>query len=193
MAGFLILTLSIVIGAHWYLWWALIKIFGITDFRAKLLIALGLVLLFGSMILVFVLSRFAESQAVRSFYFVVMILQGIFWQMVFWLLVAMPIWAISQAIGSNAKFSYFGLGAVVIVLVSSVYGIWSAHSGLMVRHVDLGFNNLPAGLDGKKIVQISDTHIGLTNRAEFASKVTEMVNAEQADYIVISLVITYWC
>lgn len=66
----------------------------------------------------------------------------------------------------------------------SGYAIFNAHSKPNVIHNELPLPNLPEGLDGFTIAQISDTHIGPTLRRGWMRMVVDEVNSLTPDTIV---------
>jgi uncharacterized protein len=72
-----------------------------------------------------------------------------------------------------------------IGLVLLIYGFFISNRPRVVR-IDVPLPNLPKAFDGFKIVQLSDIHIGETLGFAFSEKLKEMVNALQADAVVIT-------
>ncbi|WFS63554.1 metallophosphoesterase [Pseudodesulfovibrio thermohalotolerans] len=64
------------------------------------------------------------------------------------------------------------------------FGVYNARRKPSVLKNDLFVLDLPEGLDGFTIAQISDTHIGPTIRADWARKVVDAVNGLDPDLIV---------
>jgi hypothetical protein len=79
------------------------------------------------------------------------------------------------------------LGGVFIFLaiIISAWGVWNAKNPV-IRRVDVKIANLPQNWQGKKIVQLSDVHLGLTNKADFMEKVAKKVNFENPELVVIT-------
>jgi predicted MPP superfamily phosphohydrolase len=75
----------------------------------------------------------------------------------------------------------FGFAITLLVL-----GVISARFFLETSSVDIGLENLPKALEGFKIVQISDLHIGAMIRGGFIRKVVARVNSLQPDVIVLT-------
>ncbi len=75
-------------------------------------------------------------------------------------------------------------GLLALTVPLSGYAVYEARRKPTVIHNDLLIADLPEGLDGFTIAQISDTHIGPTIRGEWARMVVDEVNALDADLIV---------
>ena len=70
--------------------------------------------------------------------------------------------------------------------VLTAYGAHNALRKLVVEDVNVKIKGLPKAFEGLKIVQISDLHVGPTIRRPFVEKVVNVVNALNADVIVIT-------
>jgi uncharacterized protein len=75
------------------------------------------------------------------------------------------------------------LSAVCVILS---FGCWNALRGPIVERVVLTLPNWPAALDGYRVVQISDVHIGSLLGRGFARRVTQRCNALAADLIAVT-------
>ncbi|ROO89136.1 hypothetical protein EDD29_6823 [Actinocorallia herbida] len=70
--------------------------------------------------------------------------------------------------------------------VSAVLLVWGYREAMRVprvKKVDVVLPRLGAGLEGTKLVLLTDTHYGPTNRAAWSAKVTEAVNALRPDIV----------
>ncbi|CAN5190240.1 metallophosphoesterase [soil metagenome] len=75
-------------------------------------------------------------------------------------------------------------GAVVVVVVALL--IWGYAEAMRVprtRHVEVTIPRLGAGLDGLRVVMITDTHYGPLNRARWSAAVADRVNGLDADVL----------
>lgn len=64
------------------------------------------------------------------------------------------------------------------------YGFFEARRPPTVMEVSVPFHNLPEALEGFRIVQITDTHVGPTTRHDYVESVVESVNMLAPDIIV---------
>ncbi|MBC8400657.1 MAG: metallophosphoesterase [Candidatus Marinimicrobia bacterium] len=78
------------------------------------------------------------------------------------------------------------LGLLSLTSGLSAYGLYQARRKPDVIEVDVPITNLPDGLDGFKIVQISDIHVGPTIKRDFVQQVTDQVNALKPDMVVLT-------
>jgi predicted MPP superfamily phosphohydrolase len=98
------------------------------------------------------------------------------------------IWLIIDA----AEFSNFPVNApaltvvfFVIAFAYSIYGVWNARHP-QLKNITVTIPNLPSDWKGKKIVQLSDIHIGHINRRDFVNDVTAKVNSVNPEMVVIT-------
>lgn len=70
--------------------------------------------------------------------------------------------------------------------LSLVLGFINATKGPKVRHISVSINDLTEELEGFKIAQISDLHIGATIRRPYVEKVVKKVNALKSDLIALT-------
>jgi uncharacterized protein len=79
-------------------------------------------------------------------------------------------------------------GAAVLALSAAVtlLGLWNARRSAAVVAVDVPIANLPAGLQGFRIAQISDVHVGPTIKHGYVSAIVRSVNRLQADMVAVT-------
>lgn len=80
-------------------------------------------------------------------------------------------------------------GSVAVLALSALgfgLGLLGAHGGVAVRRVRVPLPGLPAALEGLRIVQITDLHVGPTIRREFVEKVVRLANEARPDLIVVT-------
>jgi uncharacterized protein len=80
---------------------------------------------------------------------------------------------------ARATYTYAGLGAAL-----SGYGIWSAERLPEVTRRTLTFPDLPPGLDGLRLLHLSDVHAGIHMEEEKMRALVAQANALGADLIV---------
>lgn len=65
----------------------------------------------------------------------------------------------------------------------TAYGVYEARRRPAVKEFDIEIRDLPSGLEGFKIVQITDIHAGLTVKREFVERIVDMVNDLKPDLV----------
>ncbi|MBX3654828.1 MAG: metallophosphoesterase [Ramlibacter sp.] len=71
-------------------------------------------------------------------------------------------------------------------LLATVLGFWNARRTAAVVRVDVPLANLPAGLHGFTVAQISDIHVGPTIKHGYLSAIVARVNSLGADMVAIT-------
>ncbi|EMY62435.1 metallophosphoesterase [Leptospira terpstrae] len=83
------------------------------------------------------------------------------------------------------NFSYAFVTIVVATALSSL-GFFNAHVRLRYKRVSIPIKDLHPDLNGFKIVQISDVHIGATIKEKFLKRVVKRINLQNPDVVVIT-------
>ncbi|MGB5372389.1 MAG: metallophosphoesterase [Polyangiales bacterium] len=77
-------------------------------------------------------------------------------------------------------------GAGAFGLALSGWGVWSAIRPVEVKRVAVRLKKLPGALNGLRLVQLTDMHIGLTIGRDFVEDVVRKVNALEPDIVAIT-------
>jgi uncharacterized protein len=75
---------------------------------------------------------------------------------------------------------------IILSLICCLYGFLNAVTGPRIKRVLVPVDNLKDELEGFKIAQISDLHIGATIRRPYVEKVVQKVNKLESDIIVLT-------
>lgn len=78
------------------------------------------------------------------------------------------------------------LPALLLACVSALWGVWQACAVPEVRTVNMLVRQLPAGLEGLRVVQLSDMHVSALLRRPWVEAVVRRVNELQPDIIVLT-------
>ena len=76
--------------------------------------------------------------------------------------------------------------ALAVLAVSAILLVWGNREAMRVprvKHVEIAVAGLGAGLDGLRVVLLTDTHYGPIDRARWSRRVSETVNALDADVV----------
>jgi len=80
---------------------------------------------------------------------------------------------------ARATYAYAGAGVAL-----STYGVWSAYRLPQVTRRSLAFPDLPPGLDGLKLLHLSDLHAGMHLGEDAMQEIVVQVNGLRPDLIV---------
>ncbi|HTJ94756.1 MAG TPA: metallophosphoesterase [Pararobbsia sp.] len=79
-----------------------------------------------------------------------------------------------------------GAAVPVLAVVFSVVGFVNARRRAGIKHVNVPIDDLPDALEGFRIVQISDIHVGPTIRQKYVDAIVDAVNDLQADVVAVT-------
>lgn len=79
----------------------------------------------------------------------------------------------------------FGSLILIIVFVSVAYGVYNATSIRTTNYI-LPANNFGAEMSGKKVVLVSDVHLGIVRGKDFMQKVVNKINEQNPDIVLIA-------
>jgi len=104
--------------------------------------------------------------------------------------VALVAAALAHAVGAPALLPAWVDGSAVAVplvaLAVTLVGLWNARRPARVKTVDVPLRDLPPALQGFRIAQISDLHVGPTIKGDYLQRIVESVNALEADVIAVT-------
>lgn len=75
---------------------------------------------------------------------------------------------------------------LLLTILSLIIGFVNASTGPRIKRVAVNVPDLPDDLNGFKIAQISDLHVGATIRRPYVEKVVRKVNALEADMVALT-------
>jgi uncharacterized protein len=192
--AFAVVGVGLILGGHYYMWARLIRDVGLsTPSRQALPWVLGGIAV--SIPLAVVASRF-----VRPEWSVWWVGPAYFWIGASFLLVmAVAATDVLRVGYSLAAFGLAGpdadgrqmlarLGACLAVAIGMGASAWAVREGRKVRvkRVEVPLRKLPKALDGLRIVQLSDVHVGPTIGRAFLQHVVATVNALSPDIVAIT-------
>jgi predicted MPP superfamily phosphohydrolase len=182
--AFLGLVLSVLLGAHALLYASLVHFFSPPAFWRSVLFW-TLAFLSVSFIAASLLARLEENVFTRSFYFASGVWLGTLTNLV---LASAAAWASAWALRRIwTGFPASPLAAVLLGLAAlvSAYGVWNALHP-RVRNVTVEIPGLPEAWKGRRIVQLSDIHLGHVYQHGFLRRVVERVNEAEPKAVVVT-------
>lgn len=195
---FLTVTCSILFALHYYIWARLIRDTGLENpWRLRLtflLILLGVLIPAG-----LVFNRIGPRPLMGSLMWVVYTWLGMAFflnvllglaDLAKLLVVTLPNLAQGQPLDpSRRQFIALVSGGIVMAanLGMSIAGFFGATaSAIQVKRVKVGLSKLPPELEGYRIVQISDIHVGPTIGRDFIAAIVQGVNALKPDLVAVT-------
>ncbi|WP_410875843.1 metallophosphoesterase [Nocardia sp. A7] len=113
------------------------------------------------------------------------VLLGVLWVVFVWSVIGAVVRGALSVAGVKGMRATRGV-AVAVAAVSVVltgYGLYEALRVPQVRTVDVAIPGLAEGLDGLRVVVLTDTHFAAIDREDWSRKVVDVVNAQQPDIV----------
>jgi predicted MPP superfamily phosphohydrolase len=184
MAFFLIITQAFIFLVHYVLYRVLLSIFVVQSSAVVGALQVILVLLSLSFLAASLLTRRYNSSFTRAFYTLASVWLGI----LFYFLLASFLYSLTLLIFSNDSYlnamHTIGMGLLVLAAFSALYGIWNARQ-IVVTKIPLTLKNLPLTWRDRRVVFVSDVHLGQVHGEKFAERVVEEINKLQPDLVLI--------
>ena len=170
---------------HAFVYFSILHFFGIAGVIFKIILMIAFVFLAVSFFVSTFLSHFQNNSFTRIYYFFAGSWIGFLTNLVlFFALAWLVVFASSRLhIAMNQKI--IGVIAIFAAILFSAYGIWNAFNPV-VKKIDISINNLPQEWIGKKIVQISDVHLGRIYGQEYMRNVAQKIYVLKPDIIFIT-------
>jgi hypothetical protein len=99
--------------------------------------------------------------------------------------VAWAAWGATKLFVHSPSQAGFGWAALALAGLYSGYGVWNAYHPRM-NQIAVRIRNLPPEWRGRKIVQLSDVHLGHILRSGFLAGLVERINAQNPSIIFIT-------
>ncbi|WP_067702739.1 metallophosphoesterase [Nocardia jejuensis] len=110
-------------------------------------------------------------------------LLGVMWVLFSWSVIGnvlRPV-LIVAGVDDPARSRTIGIGVLAVSAILVAWGIYEARRVPRVRTVEVRIPALGPGLDGLRMVVITDTHFAALDRLRWSEKVVEVVNAQKPD------------
>ena len=185
IATFIAIAVSILYLGHYFLYFSLVRFFGIAGLASRTALAGVLLLLPASFIASSILVHRADNFFSRALYYCSALWLGLGFNLLLAFALAWGAWGMARFFLSPPAPAFFGWVAVVAACLEAIYGLWNA-AHPRVRTLSVRIKNLPPTWRGRKVAQLSDVHLGCVWRAGFTSRLVAMVNAQSPDLVVIT-------
>ncbi len=199
MTIFLSVVILVLVGSHVYFYFRLIRAVALPS-PWRQIATYTLIVLGASVPMTFVVSRTLDHAIAKTVLFVPYCWIGMMLLLGFWLLsseiLRVMFWFGMKMTGSGdwlrtaghkiLVHRIFALGVVGIAFVLGLMAVWQASTEPKIKALEIEIKKLPEAMDGFKIVQLTDLHLGPTLNRAFAEKVTEKTNREKPDLVVLT-------
>lgn len=177
--------LAILLGSHFLVYLSLVYFFNAADPVHKTVLLVVLLFLSVSPILATLLTMAKENSFTRGLYFLTCFWIGFFVNLFMAMLLTWIVMDLSWLLKFNTKAESIFLILTGAAFVYSLWGVKNARHP-QIKQIEAVIPNLPDVWRGKKIVQLSDIHIGHVVRREFVDDVVGKVNLIDPEMVVIT-------
>jgi predicted MPP superfamily phosphohydrolase len=182
---FVLIALSILFFSHYFVYFSLVHFFEITSAAHRDALAAMLLLLPSIFIASSILAHWGDNLLLRAVYFCSGLWLGVGLTLILTFAIAWGAWGTVKLFMPSPNRVIFGWAAVALAGVYSAYGVWNAYHP-RVRRLTVRIKNLPPAWRGRKVVQLTDVHLGQILRSGFAARLVAMSNAESPDLVAIT-------
>ena len=182
---FFVIALSILYFSHYFLYLSFVHFFSVSGTGRKLVLAVILFLLPTSFLAVEIFARRTTNPVFTFLFFSSTLWLGVGLTLMVFFALAWGAWGATKAVAHSPSPALFGGVAVVLACLYSAYGVWNAYHP-RTEEFTVKIKNLPPDWRGKKIVQISDVHLGHILGASFLQGLVEESNAQNPDIVFIT-------
>lgn len=185
MSAFLIVVILIMLSAHTWLFFAFRSVFSITQKSHQIILGIVFLFLSFSFILSSVLIHRNENFFTNSFYLFASFWLGLLVNLLIATICFCLIVNLLKLFGHEPHKLAIGILFLACALLYSGYGVWKARNP-EIKNILVAVEDLPTQWKNKKIVQLSDVHLGRIWGKNFLEKITQKVNDLEPDIIVIT-------
>ncbi|MGY0498555.1 metallophosphoesterase [Nocardia sp. FBN12] len=113
------------------------------------------------------------------------VLLGVLWVVFVWSVIGSVVRGGLSVAGVKGVRATRGVAVAVAVVsvVLTAYGVFEARRVPQVRTVDVAIPGLADGLDGLRVVVLTDTHFAALDREDWSREVVDVVNAQRPDVV----------
>jgi len=184
LKGFVILLViqSIVTLGHLAAYRTMVKFFDLQNPAALQSLKITLIVLSLSFLVTSVLANNFMGSIINGLYTLSAVWMGTF----YWLIMATGLcylasWA-ARSLGVNLPDFYLAAALFGLAIIISAYGVIHSYQTKVVTY-KVSLPNLPAAWQGKKIVMVSDTHLGNIRGVGFIRKISELIDKQKPEVV----------
>lgn len=193
-AVFLLIVIAIYGSAHFYVYRRFSSAFPETSAAALTTIKIVLVFLVIAFPLASILGRVSHNFSIKTLYWVSAIWMGVFFYIFILTAIMHGLSGILKLMGFLPKagavsINFARMSLLIAAALSTAFsaiGVRTAYQKPKTPTIEIAIENLPSHLDGLRIVQLSDIHLGIIVNENRLEKIVKLVNALAPDIVVIT-------
>lgn len=181
----LFIFFALYFGAHWLVYCFFVCILDWREINQKFYLKITLTFLAASFILAFFISHFFDNFLTQIFYIFSGMWLGVLVNVVIFIALFFLVYFFCRIFKVNLHKKLLGFLFLGLAILLSIYGIINVFR-LQVNHIEVSIKDLPPQWENKKIVQLSDVHLGRVLGKLFLRQVVGETNQLNPDLIVIT-------
>jgi len=183
---FFFVALVVLILWNTYTYFLVVWLFRLTSRRVKLWIKIGLLVVCLGFIFANLLNHYGDSVFSKGIYMVFGIGIGFVVNFMVVMTIVLLVYKVVLVFVPKINPNIFGIVGFVLTVLLSGYGVWNAAYNLQVKEITVKIKDLPEQWKGKKVVQISDVHLGPASGADFLRKIVDKINLLNPEMVFIT-------
>jgi len=148
-----------VFAGHFFIYYSLKKFFAVEDRRVKKRLIIVLACLAVSFGTASAVAHFSANPITQAFYFLAGLWLGFAMNLDMALALGWIIAGTGRLFGKYLNLRIIGIVAIFAAIIFSGYGVWNAYTP-QIKEVTIKIKNLPVSWQNKKVIQLSDAHLG---------------------------------
>jgi len=181
----LILFIFLLFSSHYLIYSSLIKFFAIVNPTSKNILLTIIFVLAVSFILSSILAHWQDNVFTRAFYFISSFWQGLMVNLLMAIALTWLFVWLAKIINLDISSMILAIIFFSLAVVFTGFGYFNAMHPI-IKNITVTIPNLPEIWQGKKIVQLSDVHLGHIYRENFMQSVVDKVNNIKPEIVVIT-------
>lgn len=180
-----IVVLTILFAGHFFVYYSLVQFFQIVNSEINLVLAITIFLLIISFITSSILANWRKNFFTKFFY----LFSGIWIAfLINLLLILFLVWIVVSLAGLFGYFIDYSFILVVAIVLATLYTVWGVRNAFNphVKQIEVKIKNLPSIWNNKKVVHISDIHLGHIFDHKTLKKVVDKINVENPSAVFIT-------
>lgn len=178
------LVLTLFFGAHYGMYVFVVHFFTLSLVQ-KIILALMMAFLSLSFFVSSVTAHYIDNSFSRTYYFASGIWLGTMINILLAIFSTILVLWVIRLTAIPVSESVIAVGFLIIACIVSIYGVWNALHP-RIQNISVTIPNLPEEWKGKKLVQISDVHLGHIYQSAFLQKAVDVINKENPKLVVIT-------
>ncbi|MBA4392772.1 MAG: hypothetical protein C0407_04375 [Desulfobacca sp.] len=179
---FISLALFIYYGLHALLFLLLVKFFSLRTSAARLKLGASLFILSLSFLISFIWLHNKNHGWISWFYYSSALWLGVLVNLLLIFGAGLLLVTCLKLFSLQFDLKFFGVCLLIFTVLYTCYGLHHA-AQIKKTFLSVPIKNLPPAWQGKKIAQISDSHLGTINGEPFARKIAELINEQKVNLV----------